>query len=337
VRTAAAQASVQTDTDSLTATLSEIEGGVLARESEDASFAEATVGFVLQVLGQVQTESDGKVRLDFATGTLVRVGPGTLFTLQPAEENPQGLVIRLQLAVGKLWIILQGGSLEVENESGVASVRGSLLSVESKPGSEKIRITCLEGHCALSNPAGEVEIGAGQSAQANSAAEPPKVGQMSDADYQDWLDNVPEAAPFVPAPQGPAKDDETSAGNAPLEVTPTETPPPSETPTETPPPSETPTEPPPTEAGCATNCGQGGGNGGPGNGTGNEGKGKGNGGASNGSQNVGKTEDPPADSPQEETSNSNNGKGKPKDADLPANASKGSKRQDGGAPGDGDD
>jgi hypothetical protein len=52
---------------------------------------------------------------------------------------------------------------------------------------------------------------------------------------------------------------------------------------------------------------------------------------------VGRTEDPPADSPQEETSKSNSGKGKSNDVDLPANAKGGGKKQDGEAPGGGDD
>lgn len=182
-----------------TASLSEIVGNVLARTAQEPSFLEAKNGYVVQVLGQVQTQTDGRARLDFSTGSLVRLGPNTLFTLQPPEEAPQGLLIRIRLEVGRLWVILQGGSLEVETKSGVAAVRGSYMSVSYNPDSGETGITCLEGNCSLATPQGTVQITAGQTAVVTGAGEPPHIGNMDDQDVQEWLNNNPEAAVVVPA------------------------------------------------------------------------------------------------------------------------------------------
>ena len=188
----------QATTVPFTAKLSEIAGGVLAREASDPSFASAHNGYVLPSLGQVQTQTDGKVRLDFSSGSLIRIGPGTLFTLQPPEQDSQGLLIKVSLAVGRLWVILQGGSLEVETKSGVAAVRGSYMSVSYQPDSGEATITCLEGTCSLSTPSGSVQISAGQTATVTGANQPPQVGKMNDSDVQDWLANNPEATVVIP-------------------------------------------------------------------------------------------------------------------------------------------
>jgi len=183
--------------DSLSAKLSEIAGPVEVRDSQDVSFTKATPGYELELLGQTQTQTGGKVRLDFSTGTLVRLGPNTLFTLQAAQDKAQGLGVRLQMTLGKLWVILKGGSLQVETPSGVAAVQGSYLSVWYDPVTGQLRITCLEGHCSLENEGGFVEITGGQTATTHGPNDPPKVGVMTDQDYQDWLGNSPESAGLV--------------------------------------------------------------------------------------------------------------------------------------------
>ena len=182
---------------SLSAKLSEIAGPVQVRESQDANFTKAIPGYELELLGQAQTQTGGKVRLDFSTGTLVRLGPNTLFTLQSPQQTAQGLGARLQMTLGKLWVILKGGSLEVETPSGVAAVQGSYLSVWYDPVTGQLRITCLEGHCSESNNGGTVQITSGQTATTNGPNDPPRVGKMTDQDYQDWLGNNPESAGLV--------------------------------------------------------------------------------------------------------------------------------------------
>jgi hypothetical protein len=213
---------IQATEDVFTVSLSEIVGGVLARTAQEPGFSEVKNGYIVQLLGQVQTQTGGRARLDFSTGSLVRLGPNTLFTLQPPEEDSQGLLIRIRLEVGRIWVILQGGSLEVETKSGVAAVRGSYMSVSYNPDSGEASITCLEGDCSLSTAGGSVQITAGQTAVVTGVGEPPQVGDMDDQDVQDWLNNNPEATVVVPGLTETPVVVETSAAT---DVPPTSVPP----------------------------------------------------------------------------------------------------------------
>lgn len=176
----------------LTAIMAEISGDVQMRQAAGA-FTAAAEGASLSVGGQVRTGDDGRARLDLSTGTRVRVAPSSLFTLASNVQQGETLNTRFQLDLGRIWIILNGGSAEVTAPSGVASVRGSYLMVALLP-EGGVRITCLEGTCGLSNASGSVSLSNGQSAIITDANLPPQVGQMTPEDFQDWLDNNPEAA-----------------------------------------------------------------------------------------------------------------------------------------------
>jgi hypothetical protein len=186
------------DVEPLRAFLGEVIGHVLARADVEESFAEVGNGFVLEVLGQVETKSGAKVRLDLSDNTLIRLGENSLFTLENPEEEAEGLLTRIRLEIGEVWIILNGGALEVETPSGVAAVRGSYMYVEYDPATGEMRITCLEGDCLLSNEHGTVHISAGETAIITGAGQPPQTGKMSLEDIQNWLDNNPEAILVVP-------------------------------------------------------------------------------------------------------------------------------------------
>lgn len=183
----------------LTAVLAEIEGSVLARSGTDAIFEQVDESFTLKPLGQVQTKSSSKVRIDFSDNTIIRLGENSLFTLGFPENEPDGLLYRIKLEVGEMWIILGGGVLEVETLASVAAVRGSYMYVDSDPETSFLRITCLEGDCSLSNEHGTVLITAGETALIMDTAHAPETGLMTDEDIQDWLDNNPEAIIVIPA------------------------------------------------------------------------------------------------------------------------------------------
>jgi hypothetical protein len=114
-------------TENRTASFTEIQDTVRMRLSADGEFAPAGMDQQLQSGAQVQTDETGKARLAIQPDeTFVYVGPNTLFTLTglAAGDDAAG-VNRLKLDFGQLWIVLGGGSLDVETPSGVASVRGS--------------------------------------------------------------------------------------------------------------------------------------------------------------------------------------------------------------------
>lgn len=196
----------------LSATLSEITGKVEIKQAGQDSFTAAAAGSFLNENGQVQTGDDGRVRLDLSTGTIIRVAPASLFTLISNKPEEGSLKTSLELLLGKIFIILNGGSMEVQTPSGTAAVRGSYMSVEYNPANGGIRITCLEGNCSLATATGTVEITAGQAAVVTGPGAPPQVGLMSQQDIKEWLDNNPEASLVVEALTG--------ATEAPTEIPP---------------------------------------------------------------------------------------------------------------------
>lgn len=187
------------ESSNLSAVLSEITGKVEIRQAGQDTFAPAAADSFLNENGQALTGGDGRARLDLSTGTIVRVAPASLFTLTLNEPSQGSLKTRLQLELGKLYIILNGGSMEVETPTGTAAVRGSYMSVTYDAHKGEVKVTCLEGNCSLTNAAGSVSITAGQTAVISGAGQPPQVGEMSDQEIQDWLNNNPEAEVVVAA------------------------------------------------------------------------------------------------------------------------------------------
>lgn len=183
----------------LSARLSEFSGVVELRQAGEDAFTTVNPDSTLQVNGQVQTGDDGRVRLDLSSGTIIRVAPSSLFTLLANEEVEGGLATKIRLEIGKIFIILSGGSADVETPSGVASVRGSYMKVEVDPETLDIYVTCLEGNCSASNPAGTVNFTNGEKVilfhrdpeTGNWTA--PTVEPMTPGEFQEWLESNPEA------------------------------------------------------------------------------------------------------------------------------------------------
>ena len=183
----------------LSAALSELSGKVDAKQAADSAFAPATAGTVLQANGQIQTGDNGRVRLDLSSGTIIRVTPSSIFTLTSNEEVEGGLATKIKLDLGKIFIILNGGTADVETPSGVASVRGSYMKVEVDPETMDIYVTCLEGNCSVSNPAGTVDFTNGEKVilfhqdPATGKWTAPNVEPMTQEEFNEWLNENPEA------------------------------------------------------------------------------------------------------------------------------------------------
>jgi hypothetical protein len=149
---------------------------------------------------------DGRARLDLLPeGTILRLGPETRFTLSILGEDPNDPFASLLLEAGRLWVILTGGSLNVETGLGIASVRGSFLGVSFDPGMQQMVATCLEGICSLWNEAGTVNLRTGQAAEITGTGQPPSpVRPYTDDEVTEWRENNPEAVdielPVYPSP-----------------------------------------------------------------------------------------------------------------------------------------
>ena len=192
-----------TEISPLSASLSELEGLIEMKQAGEQDFVIVENGAILNLNGHIQTGVEGKARLDLSTGALIRISPSSLFTLVANENVSDGLGTNLKLEFGRIFIILSGGSLEVDTPSGVAAVRGSYMMVEIAPNTFNILITCLEGNCSASNQAGTVNFTAGEKTTLfafdpeTGQFLPPTVEPMSPEDYQKWLNENPEAAELV--------------------------------------------------------------------------------------------------------------------------------------------
>jgi hypothetical protein len=183
-----------------TVVLSELQGTVEIKNPDQANFLPAVDGIHLQVQGQVRTGTDSRLRLDFPSGSILRIAPDSLFTLQINELQNSNPLTRLKLETGQIWIMLQGGELEVETPSGVASVRGSYMSVWVDPLTSDVWVTCVEGLCQTENPTAVLDMVAGEGAflahwdtEGTDPPPPPKLGSLSQEDIDHFLSNNPEA------------------------------------------------------------------------------------------------------------------------------------------------
>ena len=182
----------------LSAALSELTGKVELKEAGTEAFVPASIDSTLGVNGQIQTGDDGRVRLDLSTGTIIRVAPSSMFILTANDEVEGGLATKIKLELGKIFIILNGGTAEVETPSGVASVRGSYMKVEVDPETGDVHVTCLEGDCSAGNPAGTVSFTKGEKTilfhqNDDGSWTMPDVDPMTPDEFQEWLDENPEA------------------------------------------------------------------------------------------------------------------------------------------------
>lgn len=152
--------------DARSATVGDLAGQVSGRPSAGAPLAAVAVGFQLRAGGEVQTGEASRARLDFSDGTILRLAADSAFVLQSAAPAADGGFLgRVQLNIGKLWVSLTGGELEVETPVGVAAVRGSYAVFTYQPGNpdepddDLLVIDCLEGSCRGSNDVVDEQLG----------------------------------------------------------------------------------------------------------------------------------------------------------------------------------
>jgi hypothetical protein len=188
-----------TEEEPLLAVLHEVVGGVEVAERADVAFLPAAEGDILQEKGQVRTLEDGYTRIDLSNGTLIRMAPQSEFTLISSEAEEA----HAKLDFGQIWIILNGGSLDVETPSGIAAVRGSYMMVEVDPNAEKMLVSCLEGHCSWQMGNEMIDIISGERIELSLPALGenlvlPDIEKMRERDFAEWLYFVPESQEIFP-------------------------------------------------------------------------------------------------------------------------------------------
>lgn len=178
------------------AVLTLVENDIQSRASAEAAFEPAAAGQEIAPGGQVRSGEDSRGRLELRPeNTLVYLGPNTLFTLTALEQPSNDPFARLWLEIGQVWVILRGGSLEIETPSGVASVRGSYMGVGYGPNG--LNVTCLEGDCNLTHDGQSWDMTDGQACDIlpDGSANP---RWMTPQEYEQWNENVPESNDLPP-------------------------------------------------------------------------------------------------------------------------------------------
>jgi hypothetical protein len=198
--------------ESRAAKLSELKNVVESRPSSDADWQAAVDGAQVAAGGGVKTGDDSRVRLDISDGTILRLAPQTEFELKMFSPEAADPVTQFTLVAGKMWVAvtaaLGGGSFDVETPVGVATVRGSFMSIEYYPGNGQMIASCLEGLCRLTSSATSnfTDLKTGEQAGIPGFGQDPTPPKLIDiAQIQDWAAEFPEAASHVatitPGPQ----------------------------------------------------------------------------------------------------------------------------------------
>lgn len=236
------------------AVLSEFSGAVETRTSAGADWEPARLQQVLAEGSELRTGPASRATMLLTEGTKLYVAEDSEFTFGLLNPHLDSLLTAIQLKSGLVWVLMNGGALDVETPFGTATARGAYLSVEYFPDNRTVNVTCLEGVCGF----GSILVPAGYKlpdAADNTAPQP-----MSFEDYGVWGLNVPESTQLAYLGTQPgvletatAPVAATSTGTAaPTSDAPTEAPPPAGTATPLPstptpvPPTGTPTTVPPT-------------------------------------------------------------------------------------------
>lgn len=182
-----------------TAQLLELKNDVTARQTSELGWTTAAEGESITPGGGVRTGDDAKARVDTSDGSIIRIASNTEFQLLAFSPQPTEPVTRLRVEAGKVWVIvtqaLGFGMFEVQTPAGVATVRGSLMSIDQVTNGRLV-VTCLEGQCRLADTtqANFTDLVAGQQTEITAPGQPPQPARPMDAaQVQDWLQNVPEA------------------------------------------------------------------------------------------------------------------------------------------------
>ncbi len=200
------------------AVISELQNDVDARQTSALDWLDALEGEQITAGGGVRTGDESRVRIATSDGSVIRIAANTEFQLAEFSPQPTDPVTRLSIEAGKVWVqvtkALGAGSFEVETPSGVATVRGSLMSVEYDPVVGRVLVTCAEGECELRDRLGQnaVRLLAGEQSEIAGPDQGPLAARrMRRQQVREWLDNFPEARDILLRLLEQLPEDETPA------------------------------------------------------------------------------------------------------------------------------
>ena len=210
-----------------TATLQAIDGIVESRPTVSDAWATVNRGMRLPEGSQIRTGADSHALIELTEGSKIRLGPNTTISINILNPYLDSLLTSLAMDEGEVWVLLNGGALDVETPGGIASARSAYLSVNYDSPTSALSITCLQGTCSFES----VFIPGGYKlthAEDSTTPEP-----MSLADFGRWGVQVPEATQLAFLAT-----EAVAQGSATLPIVPTATPSASPVPAATQPPDQ---------------------------------------------------------------------------------------------------
>src|SRR5574341_1336922 len=94
------------------AQLSELQNTVDARDPGSVDWRAAAEGQQIAAGGRVKTGEAARAKVSLSDGTTIRLAPTTEFVLAEFSPQPADPVTRLQLAAGKMWVIVTRDGME---------------------------------------------------------------------------------------------------------------------------------------------------------------------------------------------------------------------------------
>ncbi|MBM4424177.1 MAG: LysM peptidoglycan-binding domain-containing protein [Chloroflexi bacterium] len=204
------------------ATVSEIVNVVEAKTFADAAFQPVSDGTVISAGGQVRTGVNSRARIDLSEGAVVRLAADTVFTLEALTESGGGPFALVSIELGKIWVSLTGGSLQVVTPVGSASVRGSFAIFQYIPGNpddpsdDTLILDCIEGLCSAQSGAIDEQAGNLERIVLGNGGQVVARVTLTGEDAQNFILNNPEVGEAIVATL-------TAAAPAPQAAAPTET------------------------------------------------------------------------------------------------------------------
>lgn len=176
-----------------------VENDVVARALSSENFSPVSTGMSINPNDRVETGIDGHARIDLLPeGTIMRVGANSSITIiEINRENGQPKTT-IDLLFGKIFILLNGGSLDITTSTGVASASDSLMRVDYDPQIKLLKVSCLEGHCILKNKNdAAVELISGEFSSIEGDQPPTDPEKIYREEIQEWMDEIPELPYFL--------------------------------------------------------------------------------------------------------------------------------------------
>ncbi|MQC24545.1 MAG: hypothetical protein DWG81_01185, partial [Chloroflexi bacterium] len=175
------------------ARITDLVADVRARNASFRAMAPAVPGIVISVGGMVQTGVASRTKVTLSDGAIIRLDENSSFELaEMALDSGYEPLTKLKLLGGRVWAQINGGSLEIETASSLATVRGSKMGVGISETGDVV-VTNLEGAVKLQVGGVAVDVGRGEQALIPQGGGAPVVGPMDQAQLEAWVANNPEA------------------------------------------------------------------------------------------------------------------------------------------------